>query len=447
MGALSAAWRIGVFGGSFDPVHHGHLIMADAAIEALDLDRLLLVPARRNPLKSDRTGASGTHRLAMLERAVAGDPRLVAHPVDLSRPAPSYTVDTLRLLRAELADEARAAGAEAEPELFFLLGADSLRSFPHWRDPGGILALARLALLQRPGSALDAAALEALEREVPGLGLRLTHVVAPLIEISATDLRARAASGRSLRYRTPRSVAGYVAEHGLYGAEREGGRDAAMHPPTRGDAPAREVRHGERLLLATTNAGKLRELRALLARLVPSLATVAPADIGLAEFDVEETGDTFLDNAIDKARAWAQASGLPALADDSGLEVDALAGDPGVRSARWVAGSDDDRLQALLDRLVDHPLPERDARYRAVAALATPDGALRGTGTGAVEGRIGFERRGTRGFGYDPVFLVEDGGHDGSRTMAELTDTEKNALSHRARAVAELKDVLRTLAG
>jgi nicotinate (nicotinamide) nucleotide adenylyltransferase/non-canonical purine NTP pyrophosphatase (RdgB/HAM1 family) len=420
--------RIGVFGGSFDPVHHGHLIMADAAIEALGLERLLLVPARRNPLKADPTSASGEHRRAMLEQAVAGDARMVVHGVDLERPAPSYTRDTLRLLRS-----AFDADAPVRPvELFFLLGVDSLRSLPRWRDPAGILALARLALVERPGHALEVAELEGLERAVPGLSARLVRVPAPRIEISATDLRRRATAGLSLRYRVPRAVADYVREHDLY-----------RTPGTRG-AVAGE---GKRLLLATTNPGKLRELRALLARLAPGLATVTPSELGLVDFDVAETGATFLDNAVLKAQAWAEASGLPALADDSGLEVDALDGEPGVHSARWVDGTDEDRVTALLRRLADRPAAERDARYRAVAALCAPDGALLGIGSGEVEGRIGFARRGAGGFGYDPVFLVVDGGHDGQRTMAELSDEAKNALSHRARAVAGLEEILRHLAG
>ena len=194
-----------------------------------------------------------------------------------------------------------------------------------------------------------------------------------------------------------------------------------------------------RLLIATTNPGKVRELRALLGEL--DVLVVTPPDVGLA-FDVVENGATFEANAVLKARAFAAATGLPALADDSGLEVDALGGEPGVRSARWVPGSDGDRVAALLAHLDGVPTERRTARFRSVAAWATPDrgstvGAI-ATAAGAVEGRIAFAPRGDGGFGYDPVFLVEDGGLAGTRTMAELEPAVKNALSHRGRAVSQL---------
>lgn len=197
-----------------------------------------------------------------------------------------------------------------------------------------------------------------------------------------------------------------------------------------------------RLLIATGNPGKVRELRALLAEL--GTETVTPDDVGLA-LDVVEDGATFEANAVRKAVAFAAAADMPALADDSGLEVDALGGEPGVRSARWVAGGDEDRVAALLARLADVPAERRTARFRSVAALAGPGGIV-ATAAGAVEGRIAFAPRGASGFGYDPVFLVEDGGLDGTRTMAELDPSTKNALSHRARAVAGLSDAIARLA-
>jgi len=198
-----------------------------------------------------------------------------------------------------------------------------------------------------------------------------------------------------------------------------------------------------RLLVATTNPGKLRELRALIE--AHGLAVVTPADIGL-DLEVAEDGATFEANAVLKAQAFAAASGLPALADDSGLEVDALGGEPGIRSARWVPGSDADRVAALLARLAGVPAARRTARFRSVAALAVPGAEVVATAAGAVEGRIAAAPRGANGFGYDPVFLVEDGGLDGTRTMAELDAAAKNALSHRARAVAGLRGVLGALA-
>jgi len=196
-----------------------------------------------------------------------------------------------------------------------------------------------------------------------------------------------------------------------------------------------------RLLLATTNPGKLREYRALLAGLAAEVVT--PDDLGL-DMEVDETGATFEANAALKARAFAAAAGLPALADDSGLEVDALGGFPGVVSARWVAGTDADRVTALLDRLAGLPAASRSARFRAVVALAMPGGHVE-SASGAVEGRIATAPRGDGGFGYDPVFLIEDGGYGGTVTMAELAAEEKNRLSHRARAVAALGPRLRSL--
>lgn len=193
-----------------------------------------------------------------------------------------------------------------------------------------------------------------------------------------------------------------------------------------------------RLLVATYNPGKLREYRALLAGL--SLDLITPADIGL-ELDVEETGATFEANAVLKAQAFAAAAGLPALADDSGLVVDALGGFPGVVSARWAPGSDADRVQALLARLRGVPAAARTARFQAVVALALPDGRIE-RATGSVEGRIADAPRGSAGFGYDPVFLVEDGGFAGRLTLAELPPGEKNRISHRARAVDALRPAL-----
>jgi XTP/dITP diphosphohydrolase len=197
-----------------------------------------------------------------------------------------------------------------------------------------------------------------------------------------------------------------------------------------------------RLLLATANAGKVRELRALLDGL--DLEVVTADDLGL-RLDVEETGVTFEENAAQKARAFAAAAALAALADDSGLEVDALCGFPGVRSSRWVAGGDADRVAALLGKLEGVPAARRGARFRSVAVLAMPDGRI-ATASGSVKGRIATAPRGTSGFGYDPVFLVEDGGWAGDRTMAELTPGEKNRLSHRARAVRGLWSALEALA-
>jgi XTP/dITP diphosphohydrolase len=197
-----------------------------------------------------------------------------------------------------------------------------------------------------------------------------------------------------------------------------------------------------KLLVATHNQGKLREYRALLADL-PLEVTYLDAE-GVA-FEVDETGKTCAENAILKARAYAEATGLLTWADDSGLEVDALGGEPGVRSARYGAPAvqgDEGRYRLLLSKLADVPEAARSARFRCVVALAWPEGRVVTT-EGACEGRIGTAPRGQHGFGYDPVFLVADTGYE--QTMAELDPAYKNAISHRGRAAQAAREVLARL--
>ena len=181
-----------------------------------------------------------------------------------------------------------------------------------------------------------------------------------------------------------------------------------------------------KLLIATHNSGKLRELAEILGGAPFQLVSLS--DVGIVT-DVEETGLTFEENATLKAETYRDLSGLPTLADDSGLEVDALGGDPGVRSARYAGenATDDDRIALLLRNLADTPADERTARFRCVIAIAVPGKRTR-LFDGAIEGLIVDEPRGDNGFGYDPVFLVAREG----LTMAELSSEKKNALSHRA---------------
>lgn len=195
-----------------------------------------------------------------------------------------------------------------------------------------------------------------------------------------------------------------------------------------------------RLLIATNNPGKVRELCALLAP-VPALDLLIPLELGLA-LDPSETGATYRENAAIKARAFAQASGLPALADDSGLEVAALGGAPGVHSARFAPqpGADDaDRRQYLLGRLAAHPRPW-PARFVSTVCLVLPDGTTY-FADGECRGEITPEERGSGGFGYDPIFIVQGTG----RTMAELSFEDKNQLSHRARAVMRIRETMAQL--
>lgn len=192
-----------------------------------------------------------------------------------------------------------------------------------------------------------------------------------------------------------------------------------------------------RLLIASNNRGKLREYRDILGDL--PLELVAPADIGL-HLEVAEVGDTYEENARLKAQAFAEASGLLTLADDSGLEVDALGGEPGVHSHRYADGGDADRYRALLERLRGVPPEERGARFRCVIVIVTPAGATYRC-EGVCSGIIIDEPRGTGGFGYDPVFFIPEIG----KTMAELSPGEKNRLSHRGRAGQSARPVLMRL--
>ena len=195
-----------------------------------------------------------------------------------------------------------------------------------------------------------------------------------------------------------------------------------------------------KLLIATNNQGKIKELHELLDDL--GIELVTPAQIGL-DLDVVEDGTTYAENATKKAVAFARASGLISLADDSGLEVDALNGKPGLYSARYGSTdgnklSDGERRKYLLSRLQDNPRPWT-ARFRAVIAIAK-DGEVQ-LFEGICEGKIIPEERGTGGFGYDPIFLLPEFG----KTMAELPLEEKNRLSHRARAVMKAKGMLKKL--
>ncbi len=193
----------------------------------------------------------------------------------------------------------------------------------------------------------------------------------------------------------------------------------------------------QRLMLATTNPGKVKEFRTLLGQYkrFEGLTLLTPKDWPERLPEVEETGATFAENARLKAVALAQATGMTALADDSGLCVDALGGEPGLHSARWagVGVSDADRNARLRARLLGVPAERRAARYVCVVSLAGPDGgSIEAEGT--CEGAILEAPRGVSGFGYDPLFLVPEFG----RTMAELTEEEKNRVSHRAMALQAL---------
>lgn len=182
--------RIGVFGGTFDPVHVGHLAIAQAALDSAKLDRIVFVPARRSPLKERGPDASEADRLLMLQAAVKGEPRFAVSRVELEREGPSYTVDTLEALRPE-------------GELFLILGSDALADFPRWRSPDRIRALAKVLVARRPGAPEpDSAWAQAFD--------------APSLDISSRELRVRASRGLSLRYLVPDDVWRHIEHNGIY---------------------------------------------------------------------------------------------------------------------------------------------------------------------------------------------------------------------------------------
>ena len=192
----------------------------------------------------------------------------------------------------------------------------------------------------------------------------------------------------------------------------------------------------KKLLLATNNQGKVREYKSLLQGIPYEIVT--PAEQGITT-EVEETGESFAENARLKAVSLAAESGLLTLADDSGLEVDVLGSKPGVLSHRWAGegATDSDRIKYLLDQLKDIPFGNRKARFRCVIAITKPDGIVE-LFSGECRGEITTSPRGDHGFGYDPVFYIPELG----KTFAELSPEEKNKISHRARAAAKARAAL-----
>lgn len=188
--------RLGIFGGSFDPIHLGHLILAEQCREQAQLDRVWFLPAARPPHKLTQPLTPFHHRLEMVELAIAGYPPFAVSTLERDRPGPSFTADTLRQLREE----------HREDELFLILGSDSVEDLPKWYQPETIAALATLLIVGRPGTTAA----------VPPSGFRWQSITSPLIEIASSDLRLRVARGQSIRYQVPRAVEAYVEQHLLY---------------------------------------------------------------------------------------------------------------------------------------------------------------------------------------------------------------------------------------
>lgn len=201
--ATVVAGSVGILGGTFDPIHHGHLVIAEEAREALGLERVLLVPAATPPHKPDHPVTSPAHRLAMVELAIAGNPAFSVSAIEVERGGTSYTVDTLETLAGE--------GITAP---WFILSAEALAEFPSWRRPDRILELCRLAVVPRSGhEMLDSAW---VREHFPGREARLRFLPGPLLPISGSVVRRRAAAGRSVRYLVPDAVASYITDHALY---------------------------------------------------------------------------------------------------------------------------------------------------------------------------------------------------------------------------------------
>lgn len=188
--------RLGILGGTFDPPHIGHLLLAYAALEQLGLDGLILLPARRQPLKSEVEITDPGHRLAMVRLVATSDPRLKVDPIEVERPGLSFTVDTLRALRT----------ARPEATWHLILGADAARTFGHWKEPDAIAGMARLVVCTRGDEAMPAA---------PS-GIMWDRLATRRVDVSATEIRARVRAGLPIRGFVTDAVAAYIAAHGLY---------------------------------------------------------------------------------------------------------------------------------------------------------------------------------------------------------------------------------------
>lgn len=187
--------RVGILGGTFDPPHIGHLLAASDAVEALALDRLLIVPTAEQPLKAGIVVASAAQRLEMTRRMAGGDPRFEVDPIEIERGGLSFTVDTLRSLRVRFA-------ADSELALFLLVGADVLATLPKWREPEALRTLASVVVLTRDGG--------------PDLPSDVRALKTRQVDMSSTEIRARVRDGRSIRGFVPDAVADYIATERLY---------------------------------------------------------------------------------------------------------------------------------------------------------------------------------------------------------------------------------------
>ncbi|MFO0897688.1 MAG: nicotinate-nucleotide adenylyltransferase [Pirellulales bacterium] len=199
--------RLGIFGGSFDPVHYGHLLLAESCREQMRLDRVLFVPAGTPPHKQGQAQTPAAQRLEMLALAIGGHPAFEVSSLEIDRGGVTYTVDTLEGLRAE----------RPEDELFLLLGADMFADLPNWREPRRVVELALPVVVRRPGApAADDDVLRLLTSPERCAAARAAQVQMPLVGFSSSEIRLRVSEGRSIRYWTPRAVEKYIEVYGLY---------------------------------------------------------------------------------------------------------------------------------------------------------------------------------------------------------------------------------------
>ena len=196
--------RVGVFGGTFDPIHIGHLVSAEEARVELKLERVVFVPAGLPPHKLDHVMSPVEHRLAMVELAIASNPHFAVSRVDIDRFGPCYTVDTIELLRDEWGPGV---------EIYFIMGSDSLLDILTWHNPRRLIRLCRFAVVSRPGYQVDLDELDAL---LPGLASRVQMLNAPELAISSTNIQRRVREGLSIKYQVPEAVEDYIHQHGLY---------------------------------------------------------------------------------------------------------------------------------------------------------------------------------------------------------------------------------------
>jgi nicotinate-nucleotide adenylyltransferase len=197
--------KIGLLGGTFDPIHMGHLVIAEEVRLKLALDDVLFIPAGQPWLKSERRVAPGEHRLEMLKLAIGPNPHFKVSTIELERPSPSYSVDTVSALRDELG---------ADVELYFIVGFDALAELPIWKEPSRLLDLCHIVAVRRPGYAeLD---WRSLEQAIPGISSRVVVVDVSQIDISSTHIRERVAEGLSISHLVPEAVEGYILKNRLY---------------------------------------------------------------------------------------------------------------------------------------------------------------------------------------------------------------------------------------